>query len=47
MWTMKEDDMIKIMSQNYVDFQDLDIRSKDKLIMEICKRLLKLEKHHE
>lgn len=36
-------DILTYSSLNGIDFSDLDLESKDKLINEICKRILKLE----
>lgn len=36
-------DILKYRILHGIDFSDLDLESKDKLINEICKRILKLE----
>ena len=36
-------DIIAYSTLHGIDFSDLDFKSKDKLINEICKRILKLE----
>jgi len=36
-------DILTYSTLNGIDFSDLDLKSKDKLINEICKRILKLE----
>ena len=38
------DDILKYNIQYRIEFSDMDTNSKDKLISELCKRLIKLER---
>ena len=38
------DDLIKYCMENRIDFSDMDTETKDKLIREICLKLLKIER---